>query len=194
MKPRRVFWLALVLLAASGLAWAISGYVRQELILPVLEFSWLFRNYIGIIPQDWLWSLVLVLMTAIAVWNLTMTRVSLPHSWVSRQPSLPPGRELAFWLGRVRSGPYQRWLVAHQLAGLALDILRARGVQIERGDPLSGPDWNPPENIQKYLAAAMHSNPVNFAQRAKLAGLETDPEIKAVIAYLEAYMEISNES
>jgi hypothetical protein len=194
MNPHRLLWISIALTAAALLAWLISGYIQQSLILPALEFAWLARNYLAIIPQDWLWSLVLVAVLGLTIWALGVTRIVSPTAWVKHPGGQAQGRELAFWLGRVNNGPYQRWFVAHHLASLAIDMLRARGVQIERGSRLAGPGWNPPQDVQKYLEAAMYSSPITFGPAAKSAGLQTDPPIQAVIEYLETYMmETSNE-
>jgi hypothetical protein len=194
MKFPRILWISLGLVATALLAWLISGYIQQSLILPTLEFAWLARNYFGIIPQDWLWSLVLVAVLGLAFWALGGTRMVFPIDRLRQPGGQAQGRELAFWLGRVNNGPYQRWFVARHLANLAIDMLRARGAQIERGSRLAGPGWNPPEEIQKYLEAAMYSSPTTFGPAAKSAGLQTDPPIQAVIEYLETYMmETSNE-
>lgn len=194
MKLRRLFWISIALVAAAVLAWLISGYIQQNLILPTLEFVWLARNYFGIIPQDWLWSLVLFAVLGLAVWALGVARMVFLTDRARQTGGQAQGRELAFWLARIKNGPYQRWFVAHHLARLAIDMLRARGAQIERGSRLAGPGWNPPEDVQKYLEAAMYSSPITFGPAAKSAGLQTDPPVQVVIEYLETYMmETSNE-
>lgn len=189
MKFPRLLWISLALAAAALLAWLISGYIQQSLILPTLEFAWLARNYLGIIPHEWFWSLVLAAVFWLAAWGLGVTRIVVPTAQARQPGGQAQGRELAFWLERVNNGPYQRWFVAHHLASLAIDMLRARGAQIQRGSRLAGPGWNPPEDIQKYLEAAMYSSPTTFGPAAKSAGLQTDPPIQAVIEYLETYID-----
>jgi hypothetical protein len=193
MKMVRLFRFSGLFGLAALLAWLISGYVRQNLILPGLEFAWLAQNYFAMIPQAWLWNLALVLVFAVALFSLSAKRFGRLSGWIRRQPTRSRGHELAFWLKRVNDGAYQRWYVAHHLAHLAIDILRARGVQIERGDALAGPGWDPPEHIQKYLQAAMYSSPATFGRAARAAGVEKDPSPEAVVAYFETYVETSNE-
>ena len=190
---RRLFIAFGFVAVAALLGWLISGYVSQNLILPGLEFAWLAQNYFAMIPQEWLWSLAIAIVFAIAFLSLGTKRSRLFSALVRHHPPAAQGRELAFWLKRIHDGAYQRWYVAHHLAHLAIDILRARGVKIERGDALAGPGWSPPEHIQKYLQAAMYSSPATFGPAARAAGIETDPEIESVVAYFETYMEISDE-
>jgi hypothetical protein len=192
-RARLVVWFLGLFGLAALLAWLISGYVRQNLILPSLEFAWLAQNYFAMIPQTWLWNLALALVFATALFSLAAKRIDGLSGWARHQPTRSRGRELAFWLKRVNDGAYQRWYVAHHLAHLAIDILRARGAQIERGDPLTGPGWDPPGQIQKYLQAAMYSSPATFGPAARAAGIETDPPLESVVAYFETYMETSDE-
>jgi hypothetical protein len=193
MKTPRLLWIGLALIAALMLAWGISGYVQENLILPALEFGWLASNYFKMIPQDWLWSLLLFIVFGIAALSLGAMRLPAPRYWISQSATPSAGRELAFWLARVHNGAYQRWVVAHHLAVLAAEMLRARGARIERGSRLAGPGWNPPEHVQKYLQAALYSSPPTFAAATKSAGLLSDPPVSEVIAYFETYMEIADD-
>ncbi|PKN93459.1 MAG: hypothetical protein CVU44_08900 [Chloroflexi bacterium HGW-Chloroflexi-6] len=194
MKLVRVV-LGVVLLAfAVVLALLISGFVQDGLLMPVFRFFWLLRGYLGAIPQSALWGFAVIVVFSIALWSLGTVRIAFPSDWT--RPQTVPGEvhQLAFWLRRIKRGAYQRWFVARTFADLAIDILRAQGVQVERRGHLSGPGWNPPADIQKYLEIAVYSTPASFGRQAKQAGLETDPEPQAVIEYLETYMmETSNE-
>jgi len=193
MKRTRILLLGASFLLAILLAWLISGFVRQSLILPTLEFAWLLQHYYRMIPQSWQWGILIVIVLSGALFSLSSLRTSISTTWLRSRRTQTAGSELAFWIARVRQGQYQRWFVAHRLAILARELLHEQGTQIERGDTLAGPGWNPPDEIQKYLQAALYSSPKTFDSAAKAAGLETDPKVEEVIQYLETYAEASHE-
>jgi hypothetical protein len=193
MKRTRILLLGASFLLAILLAWLISGFVRQSLILPTLEFAWLLQHYYRMIPQSWQWGILIVIVLSGALFSLSSLRTSISTAWLRSRRIQTPGSELAFWIARVGQGQYQRWFVAHRLARLARELLHEQGTQIERGDTLAGPGWNPPDEIQKYLQAALYSSPKTFDSAAKAAGLETDPKVEEVIQYLETYAEASHE-
>ena len=194
MKLWKVILAFILLGVAAVLALMISGFVLQGLILPGARFVWIFRGYFGSIPQSVLWAAAIACMLGLAAWSVGTARISLPEEWNLSQKELGDVHQLSFWLRRIKRGPYPRWFVAHTLADLALEILRGRGSSVERGGQLAGPGWNPPENIQKYLEAAMRSTPATFGQKIRQVGITSDPEPKAILDYLENYMENSDES
>ncbi len=193
MKPNRLLIVGAGLLLAVLLAWVISGFVRQNLLIPTLELAWLLQNYYKMIPQSWQWGILIAIILIGALYSLSFVRASISTAWLRTRRAQTPGSELAFWLARIDQGQYQRWFVAHRLATLARDLLSEQGAQIERGDALTGPGWNPPQDIQKYLQAALYSSPKTFDTAAKAAGLTTDPNVEEVIQYLETYAEASHE-
>ncbi|MFO7583586.1 MAG: hypothetical protein R6W69_02565 [Anaerolineales bacterium] len=193
MKRTRLLLLGAALLLAILLAWLMSGFVRQSLLVPTLEYAWLLQKYYEMIPQSWQWGILVAIVLLGALFSLSSTRASFSTAWLRTRRIQTPGSELAFWLARISQGQYQRWFVAHRLATLARELLREQGVQIERGDTLVGPGWNPPDEIQKYLQAALYSSPKTFDSAAKAAGLDTDPEVETIIQYLETYAEASHE-
>src|SRR5512145_2514481 len=115
------------------------------------------RGYIGEIRQSAMWGFAVVLVFIFVLWSLSSVRISFSADWA--RPQAVPGEvhQLAFWLRRIKRGAYQRWFVARTFADLAIDILRAQGAQVERRGHLSGPGWNPPADIQKYLEIAVYS-------------------------------------
>jgi hypothetical protein len=193
MKRNRLLIVGAALLLAVLLAWVISGFVRQNLLLPTLEVAWLLQNYYRMIPQSWLWGILVTIVLVGALFSLSSVRTSFSPDWLKTRRTQTAGSELAFWLARTEQGQYQRWFVAHRLATLARELLREQGIQIERGDALTGPGWNPPDDVQKYLQAALYSSPKTFDSAAKAAGLNTDPKVEEVIQYLETYAEASHE-
>jgi hypothetical protein len=193
MTRKRLLIVGAAVLLAILMAWAIAGFVRQNLLIPTLELAWLLQNYYKMIPQSWQWGILVAIVLVGALFSLSSVRTSFSTAWLRTRRIQTPGSELAFWLARIDQGQYQRWFVAHRLATLARELLHEQGIQIERGDTLTGPGWNPPQDVQKYLQAALYSSPKTFDTAAKTAGLTTDPNVEEVIQYLETYAEASHE-
>jgi hypothetical protein len=191
-KKQILFWTAaLALLAVFSVL--LSGAVEDAVILPVVKFFWLLKGYYGSLDQVISWGALLVLLVVIAVFSL---RGGTPGLYARReQVDELPGEvgQLAFWIRRSKHGPYPRWYLARTLAELALDLLRGRGADAERGGQLTGPGWEPPENTQAYLETAMRTTPATFSRQLEQAEVDRDPEAESVIEYLESYAETAND-
>jgi hypothetical protein len=140
-----------------------------------------------------IWGAIITILVVIAVFSLRAGAINLG----SRSEYLEklPGDvgQLAFWIRRVKSGPYPRWFLARSLAEVALELLRGRGANVERGGQMKGPGWEPGGDIQEYLETAMRSTPATFARQLESAHVENDPETETVVQYLESYAENSND-
>lgn len=192
-KIQIVFWVAaLVLIGVFSVL--LSGVTEDVFILPVVKFFWLLKGYYGSLDQVIFWVALLVFLVIIAIFSLRGWTLGLYAR--REQVDELPGEvgQLAFWIRRSKHGPYPRWYLARTLAELALDLLRGRGADAERGGQLNGPGWEPPANTQAYLETAMRTTPATFSRQLELTKMvDRDPEAESVVEYLESYAETSND-
>ncbi|MBI4731923.1 MAG: hypothetical protein HY781_07335 [Chloroflexi bacterium] len=193
MKRRQVLFWLVAIAAAALLSIPLAGAVEDGFIQPVIRFFWMLQGYYGSVHQAILWGVALIGVAVIAGMSLRVGTLHLR----ARRGSIEklPGEvgQLAFWIRRARHGPYPRWYLARTLADLALEILRGRGANAERGGQLQGPGWEPPGEIQPYLETAVRTTPATFGRQLDSAQVHADPEAESVVEYLESYMENSND-
>lgn len=191
-KIKIVFWVAaLVLIGVFSVL--LSGVTEDMFILPVVKFFWLLKGYYGSLDQVITWGALVFVLTALAVFSLRGGTLGL--SARRGQVDELPGEvsQLAFWIRRARHGPYPRWYLARALAELALDLLRGRGADAERGGQLNGPGWEPPGETQAYIETAMRTTPATFSRQIEAAKVGSDPDPESVVEYLESYAEALND-
>lgn len=191
-RRRALFWLVAIA-AAALLSIPLAGAVEDGFIQPLIRFFWMLQGYYGSVHQAILWGVALIGVAVIAGMSLRVGTLRL-RARRGRIEKLPGEvGQLAFWIRRARHGPYPRWYLARTLADLALEILRGRGANAERGGQLQGPGWEPPGEIQPYLETAVRTTPATFGRQLESAQVHTDPEAESVVEYLESYMESSND-
>jgi hypothetical protein len=192
MKKQIAFWVVAV--AMIGIfSVLLSGAVQDAVVLPIIKFFWLLKGYYGSVHQMIIWGLIVAAIVVIA--GLSLRGGTLDLSSRRERLEKMPGEvgQLSFWIRRSKHGPYPRWYVARTLADVALELLRGRGANTERGGQMKGPGWNPPGDIQDYLETAMRSTPATFARQLESAHVANDPEAESIVEYLETYAENSND-
>ncbi len=191
MKTKIAFWFAAAIII-SILSVLLSGIIQNLVILPFLKLFWLLKGYFGSIHQVIIWGVVVTGAVIIAAVSLKGGNITfLRHK--ERHESLPGEvNQLAFWIRSSKRGPYPRWYLARTFADLAIELLRNRGENVERGGLIKGPDWNPPGTTREYLDTAMHSTPATFARLIESNHVGEDPNPDEIIKYFESYMEEIN--
>ncbi len=193
----RRLWLAAILAAGMAvLAFFLRDIIQQAVIIPLARFFWQVGLIYRAIPQIVYWAVVLVFLVYLAVAGLSVRSGSggkAPDAGHRRSGDI---QQMVFWLQRSRKGVYSRWQVANSLANIALDILRQRDGSRHRNQPLEGPGWSPPEDVQAYLLAALQTTYADYPRRGILSRkrptpLDCDPE--RVVSYLESCLEDEHE-
>lgn len=188
MKKQALFWsVAIVLIAVFSVL--LAGAVQNTVLQPVIKFFWLLKGYYGSIDQAILWLAVVAVVLLAAGLSLRGATLHLGVREAHKSKSLGEVAQLSYWIRRSKQSIYSRWYLARTLANLALELLRGRGADVERGGLLRGPEWDPPGKIRAYLETAMQSTPATFAGQLQSAGVENDPEAETIVEYLETYAE-----
>ncbi len=194
MKKARIAILVVLLVAAVGLAFVLTGPARDLIIVPLAKFFWMAKGMYGSIPEAETWVVVLIVLAG------TLLVVLLRAEWGEREEaekrSFYPGdvQQLSFWIDRGHKGLYSRWHLARRLADLALEILESRGANAKSTHQLSGPGWDPPPAVQRYLDTALHTTYADFSRNSATAsGSSLDADVPSVIAYLESLLESDND-
>lgn len=191
-KGTLLFWtLAILVVGISSIL--MAGAVERGLIQPVLRVFWLLKGYYGSVPQAFLWILTMVMLIIIAIRSLSAESIHLRGRQKAAERPLGEVGQLAFWIARSPLGFYPRWYLARTLSDLALDVLRGRGVNAERGGKLQGPNWNPPGQAQGYLETAMRTTPASFGRQLEISQVSEDPRAESIVDYLESYVESTND-
>ncbi|RMF25951.1 MAG: hypothetical protein D6759_20525, partial [Chloroflexi bacterium] len=122
----RLFPLALALILTVALTLLLRGLVRELIILPLLQLYWVARILLESVPQLLLWGLFVGLAFLIAGGSLLRWQREQERTESERRPH--PGRVATWarWIRQAEEGDYSRWRLAHQLGGLALDLLAYR--------------------------------------------------------------------
>lgn len=122
---RRLGVAALALLLLALLALAITGGLRDALVVPLLYLLWLAGVLLGSIPQAIVWG-AFVALAAVAAWRSLATP--------PRRRPVPPTQPgtaraaVAEWASLAAAAErehYARWLLAARLAQLAVALLAA---------------------------------------------------------------------
>jgi hypothetical protein len=187
-----LFWAILILVVAL-LSIPLASVVENGFIQPLARFFWILNGYYGSINQSILWSLALAAIIIIAGISIRVVTLHLriPRKRIANLPG--EVGQLAYWMHRARHGTYPRWFQARTLANLALNILQGRGADTDRGANLQGPGWEPPGEIQPYLETALRTTPATFSRQLESIDITSDPDAESIIAYVESYMENSND-
>jgi hypothetical protein len=188
---RRQLILAGVFFAALVLAFLLRDVVERVIIMPLVYLWWLLGLYYSILPQFFLWMLLVAAATFSAV-TVLMPRFS-NRGVFKPEPKPAQGQIeiLVEWLKKSqRGGSYYKWLVANRLGKTAREILAQREGQpaSKRFGRLNGRDWNPPRKIDDYLDNGLNGSFADyprprFWEKSKPTPLDADP--KQVIEYLE---------
>jgi len=162
----------LALLLVGVLALAITGYMRDLIIIPLLYFFWGARLLYESIPQTAVWGCFLV----IAVLVVARSLPRLPAAATPQSPAPAPQERLAPWARLLRQSERDglaRWRLAQRLGILAQDVLayheqdtpqRIRRRVEDGSQPI-------PPDIRAYLRAGMTAYQPTRRSRRRLLPL-----------------------
>lgn len=196
MTPtRRRLILLGALLIAGLLAFPLRPLIYETIVIPAAFIVWnlnlLYRSY----PQWVWWSAVAFVVLMMIVFSLAPRPPA--RRTGGEKPPPPQGavESLAAGLQKAEEGIYFKWVVANRLGRLAYHILRHResGAPRPLSAPLHGADWEPTEQLQRYLEAGLHGSFADYPQVSRLSAArrETplDFNVAEAVDFLESQVE-----
>jgi hypothetical protein len=147
-----LFWLALLLVGL--LALAISGMVRELVVIPLLYLLWLAGVLVDSLPQALLWIGFLATAVFVAWKSLSVPRARPPLRQIP-SPSRAPAMIWTSLFQRAADDRYVRWLLAQRLGQLALELLSSQDQSAARGlwYYLRDETTEMPPSVRAYLQA-----------------------------------------
>jgi hypothetical protein len=180
------------------LAYLLKDAIRHFLIAPLIYTYRFFRIIYEALPQVAWWVVFLLLLVLLAVRSiLRYLKFSPRLPGAGQDDRLSRARCWSHWLQVSRQGDYSRWLLARNIAKLALEILahqERRSLEQTRQLMQAGKIHLPPE-VHAYLRVGLdapsfrhYSEFLNLLRSTRSASpLDLDPEV--VIRYLETRIE-----
>jgi hypothetical protein len=192
MKGKNFGFLFLGIIVLAILALFLQNFIQREIILPIIKLIWIIKGYYGASLQVAYWVFALTIAALIAIFSFHMPDSYDGNKKEKPKPGIGPVQELSFWIQRAKSSVFPKWHVAHLLAELALDLSNQRRIHSQSSKKIIAPDWKPPENVRKYLEAAMASDYQNFKNLKRGGPIPStliDQDLEPVVKYFESYLE-----
>ncbi len=201
---RRWLVLAIALVLAAPLVWALIRSTGRTLAVTFWYVLWYTNLVLKSIPQAACWALFLCLAAAMAIASLVGRRKARPRAEENPAPQRGPVRRLALSIQRAGEGYYFRWLLAGQLSGRIIEAMAA-------GDPtVAGArrQWwvrnsqDVPPEIRAYAEAALWGGfwrPDGMRSRLRRAfssdqaASPLDLDLETVVRFLESQVEGADE-
>lgn len=195
MKSRQIFFFFLALLVMILLAYSLHGVVNSLVIIPLAKFLWLIKGYIGTFPQDKYWVLALGFGVFIFLLSIPLEYRQRRLRRLQTKTASGPVEDLSLWLTPFNQGVFEQWHIAHLLGELALHLFDRQAERESHTARLLGPDWNPPENVGRYLEAGLKTHYTEYARRRRgiQAPMPLDMDVETVVDYLESLLEDKND-
>ena len=201
---RRWLVLALALVLAAPLVWALIRSVGGEFAVALWYVLWYTDLVLKSIPQAACWALFLCVAAAMAIASLLGRRKVRRRAEEIPAPQRGPVRRLALSIQRAGEGYYSRWLLAGQLSGriieaLATDDQTAAGA---RRQWWASNSRDVPPEIRAYVETAMWGGfwrPSGVGSRlrrvfsAEQAASPLDLDLETVVRFLESQVEGADE-
>jgi len=122
MKARWII-ISISLVIIVGLAYLLKDFLRDNLYVPIIDMVRFVSVLLQSMPQAFWWWLVLFILAIYAAWVFLTRRKSVPSSSQSGTRNLSRAMVWIQWIERSKRGDYSRWLLARQIAQLALQII-----------------------------------------------------------------------
>ena len=195
MRTRR--WLIVIgaLIIAGLLAFPLRQTIYDAVVIPAAFILWnldlLYRSF----SQGIWWAAITVLVFLMIAFSLAPQPRFRRSVEDKRKPQTGQVENLALWLRRAGDGIYFKWLIANRLGKLAYQILSHRESGRPRSvfAPLIGQDWEPKEELQKYLETGLHGSFADFPNVNRRFGAPPktplDLDIAEAVEFLESQVE-----
>lgn len=207
---KRTVTVALAVLAIIVLAFALIGVVRQFIAPFVLRTIWRVYLMSDSIPQVMIWAVFVAFIPVLAVFVLIGEyRGDADDTGIEVKRQRGRVSELQRMIRRSGRGPYFRRQLVRQMTELALETLQQsdRLTREEAKARLRGPQSPFTPEVQAYLdqgarrlTLVEEDRPASRLQRlltlfgeASNGSAVPDPELEALVTYLEQELEVSRE-
>jgi len=192
---------AAVLLLAGVLTLVAGGFVREQLIRPLLFFLQVIGLYLQAIPQLGIWFFLLLLLVLAGTYALRgLHRRARPRRREELKEEVPPPpgpiSDLAKRIGLGREGEYFKWRVRRELRDFLIDLISwQREISREEASELvrSGA-WTDDPKAREFFRRGFERRYTLLAQLGEflnsLLGRRDEgclQELAAVVGYLEEF-------
>jgi hypothetical protein len=194
-RTRRWLVLSGALILAGVMAFPLRQMIYDAVVIPAAFILWnldlLYRSF----SQGIWWAAVTVIVFLMVAFSLIPQPKFRRRVQDKRKPQSGQVENLALWLRRAGDGIYFKWLIANRLGKLAYQILSHRESGRPRSvfAPLVGQDWEPEEELQKYLETGLHGSFADFPNVNRRFGMPPktplDLDIAKAVEFLEAQVE-----
>jgi hypothetical protein len=186
-----------LIFVAALLAIVLKDAIWNQLITPFLYQLWLAWIFVRSMPQIVYWNSLVVLIAVVTLISLIKQRRRKSNTIQEEIQTQDPVAKVANSINDLHKGTFFKWLTANQLGTLARSILIYQHGEVALPKRrLMGRNWDPPEQIQKYLEAGLASSFINKPRRWLLFKSSDSPfdiDINTVVEYLEDQLEIKSE-
>lgn len=192
---RRIVVAVIVVIAAALLAYAMRERIERSVIQPLIYLWWVIGIYYDSIPKFMLWLLVVTLIVMIEIGSFATELPVIGRKKESHGSVQGSVEMLAGWFRRAPGGLYFKWLIAQRLGKLSREWIAFDARQVARfgRQALSGPGWDPPEEVAAYLESGLNGSFADYPrprwpfQRPAPTPLDLDPQM--AIDYLESKLD-----
>jgi hypothetical protein len=190
----RRFWLILLLPILAFGAYHLRGVIEIYLITPVIYALRVEKILYETIPQIIYWIVFITILIIIAVNSLFSKRRPAPMTTPLVENRATRARQLSYWIKAAKRSDYSRWMLARNLAGLALNLIadQERFSTEEAEKFIRRGRVNMPADVRKFVLAGLEVPSFrHYVELKKLQSgsyhdfsLDLDPEI--IVNYLES--------
>ncbi len=192
---RRVWTILALSFAVFLLAYALREPIEQKVIRPLAYVGYMLGLYYSSFPQVVIWIVLIVVAALLAVGSLAAGVSPRKRGTEKPLPVQGPVESLAVWIAKSQRGTYFKWLIAQRLGVLSREMLAFNARQAARTgkEALSGPGWDPPEEVAAYLESGLNGSFADFPrprwpfQNPEPTPLDVDPV--QVMDYIESQIE-----
>ncbi len=195
MTPaRRALILIAALTIAGLLAFPLRETIYRAVVIPVAYIAWNLNLVYQTFSQGvWWWVIAFIVFFMIAFSLMPRPQLR-PRGGPKPKPPQGPVEGLSIWLRRSERGIYFKWLVANRLGKLAYQILLHRESGRPRSvfAPLVGTDWEPGQDLQKYLETGLHGSFADFPNTGRFSAPPPTPldlKVADAVDFLESQVE-----
>ncbi len=182
-------WLLLIgaVILSALLTFFLHDAIYEIIVLPLVYLWWLIRFYYSLVPQLFLWTLLLLGLFVIVL-ATSVPSIHPARRRESRRRARGQVELLAMWLARAPKGNYFKWQIANRLGKVALGLDEMSGRQSRFGVRN--------EAVERYLDAGLNTSFVDYPratnpfQHPAPTNLDLDP--KEAVEYLESQLENGN--
>lgn len=193
-RIQRVLIMVGVFVIAGLLAFPLRETIYETVVIPAAFIVWnLNLLYLSLSQGIW-WWLIIFLVLFMLVFSLLTQPSFRPRMAIKSKPAQGQVEGFAVALRKAEKGIYFKWLVANRLGKLAYQILvhRESGRPRSVFAPLTGADWQPTKELQKYLETGLHGSFADFPGTGRLSTPPPTPldlDVAEAVDFLESQVE-----